>query len=69
MVANLNTNQFDGLASELPLVPLVRLDDIGFNGMDLRLDAHVTFGDGLLNHLTLVLALDTITREKDDDDK
>lgn len=42
----LRSHQFDGSSPELPLVPLVRLHDVGLQRVDLRLCAGVTLTDG-----------------------
>ena len=40
------TNQFNGLSPQLPLIPLVGLDDVGLHEVGVCLCAHVTFGYG-----------------------
>ena len=50
--------QFDSLASQLPLVPLIRFHDVWLQNVCVSLCAAVTLGDWFLNHLTrLVLWL------------
>ena len=55
--------QLDGLASQLPLVPLVRLDDVRLVEVRVGLRAAVALRHRLLDHLALVLALSAAVQE------
>ena len=49
--------KLDGFASQLPLVPLVRLDDVRLVEVCVRLRSHLVLRDWLLNHLAGVFSL------------
>ena len=51
------SHQFDSLAAEFPLIPLVVLDEVRLEDVGVRLCPAVTFSGRFLYHLTLLLSL------------
>lgn len=64
-VSHLTTEvgQFDGLTSELPLIPFVRLYNVWLVEVCVCLRATLTFRHGLFNHLARVFSLVCVWKE------